>query len=124
MEMEISANMLFSNCTKLTAAPAIPYNVMEIYGTFKDCISLTTAPDMSNASSLKIVTDAFVGCTSLTGTVNFGIAPIVHVYNCFGNVNFATQNITLTGNTTKLDSIGKTGMNYCSTCNGTCKNNH
>ena len=55
---------------------------------------------------------------------------LLKYHDCFGGeaglgfVDFAKQNITLTGSATILDALGETGLNYCATCNGTCQNNH
>lgn len=58
----------FSGCTALVNAPAIPASVKNLTGAFKNCTSLTAAPDLSNA---EVITDAFDGCTALSGSVTF-----------------------------------------------------
>ena len=54
----------FYNCTSLTTAPTIPSRVTNMYQTFYNCTSLTTAPTIPN--SVTNMTYTFYGCTSLT----------------------------------------------------------
>ena len=111
----------FWECTSLIIAPEIPENIATMTGTFKDCTSLTTAPIIpSGMSSLSGIFDS---CTSLTGTVTINSNPGNYA-NCFSDVDFKAQNLTLTGTSTILDTIGVTGINYCKECNGCCQNNH
>ena len=52
----------------------------------------------------------FVNCTSLTGKIEINANPTSYD-NCFHSVDFNTQNIMLTGNSTKLDALKATGIN-------------
>ena len=54
----------FFNCTSLTTAPVIPNSVTDMYGTFFNCTSLTTAPAIPD--SVTSMYETFQGCTSLT----------------------------------------------------------
>lgn len=109
----------FWNCKQLESAPVIPSSVTKLEYTFKGCTNLKTAPVIhENVEGLSY---AFEGCTALTGTIVINSRIISAAPSCFAEVNFDTQNITLTGNSTKLDTLGQTGLNYCEHCNGTCQ---
>jgi hypothetical protein len=134
----------FSECSSLIEAPEIPSSVRNMSSTFSRCTSLTTTPtipngvtDMTNTfaycsglktvstipSSVEDVCRTFFGCTSLTGTIEINTNP--PSYNdCFKYVDFEANNLTLIGSSVKMDLIGATGKNYCSTCNGYCTNSH
>ncbi len=56
----------FWGCSALTEAPELPESVKILKGTFYNCTALTSAPDISNAED---ITQAFDGCTNLTGEV-------------------------------------------------------
>ncbi|MBR6513620.1 MAG: leucine-rich repeat protein [Clostridia bacterium] len=58
----------FSGCTALTKAPAIPASVTNMTQTFRNCTKLKAAPDITNVA---IITEAFDGCTALSGSVSF-----------------------------------------------------
>ena len=64
--------MTFYNCTSLTTAPAIPNSVTSMYSTFWGCTSLTTAPTIP--SSVTNMEYTFKACTSLT------TAPVIPSY--------------------------------------------
>ena len=146
-ESVINIDRTFSHCTSLTTPPSIiPNSVKNMTYTFNGCTSLTTPPDMSHAtkvtnmycsfqgcSSLKTspvipnsvtnMTCTFSSCKSLTGIISINANPTT--YNgCFYELDFSTQNLNLAGTSTILDELGQTASNYCTTCNGTCKNNH
>lgn len=70
----------FVNCTSLTTAPVIPNCVTSMNGTFVNCISLTTAPIIP--SSLTDMSGTFFGCTSLTGTIEVNANPTSY-NSCF-----------------------------------------
>ena len=115
----------FAGCTSLTVAPVIPNTVTDFNGTFSNCTSLKNAPRVP--SSVEDMSYAFKNCTSLTGAIEIHTNSLSSKYEynfCFSDVDFAKQNIILSGETTMLDEIGSTGKNYCSECNGTCKGNH
>lgn len=118
---------IFESCSALTDLSnwVIPGNVQYMTMAFYKCTSLKYAPVIpSSVTSAQMV---FYGCTSLTGTVeihaNLTSAMVKGNY-WFKNVNFATQNITLTGTATCLDELGSSGSNYCAECNGTCQGAH
>ena len=54
----------FENCTSLTTAPVIPDGVTIMTDTFENCTSLTTAPVIPDG--VKIMYCTFYGCKSLT----------------------------------------------------------
>ena len=111
----------FWDCTSLIVAPEIPENIATMTGAFKNCTSLITAPIIP--SGISSLSSTFDSCTSLTGTVTINSSP-GNYDNCFSNVDFKAQNLTLAGTSTKLDTLGETGVNYCKECNGCCQNNH
>ena len=111
----------FMGCTYLKTAPVIPSSVTNLSSTFSDCISLTQAPVIPN--SVTNMYGTFWDCKSLTGKVEINANPTKYKY-CFENLNFRTQEIKLTGTLTMLDTLGGTGRNYCSTCNGACSGSH
>jgi hypothetical protein len=110
----------FSSCRNLKTAPAIPSGVTNMKSTFANS-KITTAPVIPK--SVTNMEYTFNGCHSLTGTIEINANPSSY-NNCFYNVDFSSQNLTLTGASTKLDSIGATGKNYCNTCNGCCFGTH
>ena len=63
-------NSMFSSCTSLTTAPALPADTLAIYcyhGMFSGCTSLTTAPALpATTLAENCYRDMFSGCTSLT----------------------------------------------------------
>ena len=108
----------FSGCEILKEAPVIPDGVINMEATFSCCYALTSAPVIpSNVDNMK---GTFQICTGLTGTVEINaVSPTKD--NCFQGVDFETQNITLSGTSASLDVLGKTGTNYCTNCNGVCR---
>jgi hypothetical protein len=110
----------FLGCTALETPPVIPEGVSSLKSTFKNCTSLRTAPRIpANATYLE---EAFSGCTALTGTIVVDAGPKRAHDNShmsvFSNVDFQSQHIRLTGSSTVIDEIGKSGRNYCALCNG------
>ncbi|MBQ8626747.1 MAG: leucine-rich repeat protein [Agathobacter sp.] len=119
----------FSGCSALTAAPSIPSKVQNLESTFKGCVKITSMPsipssvtNMSNTfegcSALKTATTipssvvymnaTFKDCVNLTGTITIHASPNTYT-NCFAGT---TKNITLTGNSSKLNQIreGRTNI--------------
>lgn len=92
----------FCACKSLTTAPVIPDSVENMKETFDECISLTTAPAIPENVSNMYAT--FSGCTGLTGTIEINANPNLYDY-CFYGVNFAEQNLTLTGSSEKLEKL-------------------
>ena len=111
----------FSGRSNMKIAPVIPESVTNINCAFLSCSALERAPVIHE--NISILYNAFWGCKSLTGDIVINTNTTAYS-NCFASVDFSTQNITLKGSSSNLDNIGKTGVNYCMTCNGTCKNNH
>ena len=99
----------FYGCKKLKIAPEIPNTVTSMKMTFYGCTSLTTAPVIPN--SVINMFQTFYGCTSLTGEVTINANPVGYD-NCFSEVDFEKQNLTLKGDSTMLAEIGATGINY------------
>lgn len=115
-----SLRQTFFECDALEIAPAIPETVTTLFETFRGCTSLTTAPYIS--SSVNNMKYTFFNCTSLTGNITIDAVFDASAYlsGCFGGVDFKAQNITLYGPKKHLDNLGRTGTNYCDTCNGKC----
>ena len=113
----------FSGCANLITAPVIPSNVTDVTNAFYNCTSLTTAPVIH--SGITKMTNVFNRCTSLTGTVEINANPSQYDHPFYG-VDFAAQNLTLTGESTMLDEIGAEdgATNYCADCNGKCQGTH
>ena len=112
----------FTNCTALKTAPVIPNSVTSMDSTFYNCRALTTGSTIP--SNVTDVHDIFASCTSLIGRIEINANPTTY-FGCFGDINFSSQNLTLVGSSTMLDTIGTAGtINYCATCNGTCSSSH
>ena len=111
----------FQSCTTLKTVPTISNNTTDMSWAFDNCMSLTTIPAIP--SSVINMYHTFSNCTSLTGTIEINANPTDY-NDCFLGVDFEAQKITLTGTSSILDEIGKTGTNYCTTCNGYCKGSH
>ena len=124
----VSMRRTFYGCTSLTTAPTIPNSVTDMEGTFEKCTSLTTAPTIPNSvtdmertfekcTSLTVapiipenVTNmsiTFSGCTSLTGNIVINANP-ENIALCFSGT---IKPITLSGTSTKLESLAKTSSN-------------
>ena len=97
----------FSGCSSLITAPVIPSSVTTMNGTFTNCSSLTTAPIIP--VNVKNVSSTFKNCTSLTGNVIINSNAENGYTECFYGVYVNSQNITITGTSTKLDNIKATG---------------
>ncbi len=97
----------FSGCSSLITAPVIPSSVTTMNGTFANCSSLTTAPIIP--VNVKNVSSTFKNCTSLTGNVIINSNAENGYTECFYGVYVNSQNITITGTSTKLDNIKATG---------------
>lgn len=112
---------IFSGCKSLVDASniVIGSNVVFLDCGFVNCTSLKKAPNVSNTTASMLNT--FLNCTSLTGTVKFNGNPRRN-NSIFEGVDFEAQNLTLAGSASALDTLGSTGNNYCSECNGKCSN--
>ena len=117
---------MFSGCTSLTVAPAIPNKITNLYGNFENCTALRDVSQLIIPSGTVSLNTTFKNCTSLTGTITINGEPHNSSYyeGCFAGVDFETQNITLSGTSTYLDTFGATGTNYCAECNGKCNGGH
>jgi hypothetical protein len=114
----------FSQCSNLTEFPNIPNGVTNMRMTFFYCSALTDATEVIIPVSVTDIADCFQFCTSLVGTMRIDCNPEIYTY-CFQGVNFKTQNLTLAGDSTMLDTIGSSSnSSYCRTCNGHCNGNH
>ena len=110
----------FKNCTSLVTAK-VPKNIVGLSHTFQGCNSLTTVGDIpSNVTNMY---GTFYGCTSLSGTVEINANPSV-IEMSFEGINFETQKLKLSGKSRYLEAMGKTGINYCTECNGHCDRTH
>ena len=99
----------------------IPNSVTNMKQTFANCPLMVNAPTIP--ASVTNTYWTFYLCPSLTGNITINANPTTYS-SMFGHVDFANQHITLIGSSTMLDTLGATGRNYCSECNGVCKNNH
>ena len=79
--------------------------VLSINATFKDCTALTQAPAVP--STVKDMTSAFAGCSSLTGTITIYATPEQYS-NCFTDT---VESIVLTGNDAVLPDLSATSVN-------------
>ncbi|MBQ8627348.1 MAG: leucine-rich repeat protein [Agathobacter sp.] len=113
----------FSGCTSLVNAPSLPNGISNINRVFYNCTSLINAPIIPN--NITSMQCTFSNCTNLSGVIEINANPnrtnsSDDYMEFFKNVDFESQNITLTGESTMLDEIGATGTNYCAECNGKC----
>lgn len=125
-ENTTSMQYMLKGCTALIDASklVIPEKVVNVCGVFQNCKNLKNAPIMpKNAYRMYWL---FENCTSLTGTITFNTEFEANIWakDSMSGVDFEAQNLTLTGTSTYLDGIGRTGVNYCETCNGKCQGNH
>jgi len=113
----------FNGCKSLKCDINLPDSVTTLHCAFSGCTSLTTV--RSIPSGTVSMDNAFANCTSLTGTILVNAEPRSwNMSGAFENVNFETQNITLIGTSSYIDTMGATGTNYCAECNGCCKGGH
>ena len=126
----ISLYATFARCYLMEEMPDIPNGVIDMSGTFDACEGMKIAKPIPE--SVQIMDTTFRECYALEGIVEIN-AQIKSLENAegfsviseaFSTVDFAAQNITLTGSCPYLDEMGATGDNYCPECNGACKNNH
>lgn len=71
----------FAN-TPLIEAPAIPSSVVSMSSCFSNCSSLTSPPDLSNATALTSMYCCFKGCTSLATAPSIP-STVTDMYCCF-----------------------------------------
>ncbi len=95
----------FRDCERMITAPAIPNKVNNMNGTFSGCARLETAPTIPD--SVTIMKETFYLCASLTGNIVINANPEVVEY-CFDRT---IKPITLSGTSTKLESLAKTSSN-------------
>ena len=112
----------YYHCTSLAEAPTLPNNIRSLTATFSGCSSLRTAPVIPSAVSG--LAQTFRGCTSLNGIIEINAQDSGYDLACFIGVNFAKQNITITGTYTDFEELFSHSTNACIDCRGTCKNNH
>ena len=102
-----SLSFTFDYCTSLLIAPQIPDGVEDMTGTFRDCIRLINAPQIPE--SVTGMEQTFFLCKSLTGEISINANPVVYT-ECFFDVNFNEQKLTLTGDSLILDNLMQTGI--------------
>ena len=91
----------FYNCTSLTTAPTIPSRVTNMYQTFYNCTSLTTAPTIPN--SVTNMTYTFYGCTSLTIPPDMSNASsVTNMESTFDNCTSLTVAPTIPSSVTNM----------------------
>lgn len=122
----------FYGCTSLKKANTFSPSTWSITlnETFYGCTALNDVSEFVISKYVESLKGTFYGCSSLTGIIT--INSILDDYgenenyykNCFAEVDFEAQNITLTGTSAYLDTLGATGTNYCTECNGKCNGTH
>ena len=91
----------FYNCTSLTTAPTIPSRVTNMSQTFYNCTSLTTAPTIPN--SVTNMTYTFYGCTSLTIPPDMSNASsVTNMESTFDNCTSLTVAPTIPSSVTNM----------------------
>lgn len=75
----ISLMGAFSDCASMTAAPAIPNTVTDMWNAFSGCTALVQAPVIP--ASVTSLNWAFMGCSSLTGIIEVNGLPAAYT-NC------------------------------------------
>ena len=97
----------FRNCDNLIDASNIniPSGVVEARNCFDDCNNLTTAPEL--VSSLKDISQMFIGCNNLTGDIVVNCEPDSYE-ECF---KWTSTTITLSGSSSKKAEIAATITN-------------
>lgn len=114
----VSVDFLFYECKALIEAPVIPESVTTMLSTFNDCKALRTVQAIPKG--VTTIENVFYNCKSLTGTIIINTNAKVYS-NCFYGVDFKSQKLTLSGASTMLDNMGKSGNgSYCANCNGYC----
>ena len=106
----------FQGCDNLKTVTSISQNVTDMEHCFEKCILLENVPAIP--SGVGYAAYLFADCTSLTGELEINGACSLSSSSVFYNVDFEAQSLTLTGSSTRLDTLGKTGKNYCEVCNG------
>lgn len=87
----------FFNCTSLTTAPEIPSGVIDMSGTFSNCQVLTTLPKIPN--SVITMQSTFTNCTSLTDISNLVIpSSVKDMFYLFQNCTSLKGNIEINAN--------------------------
>ena len=122
----VEASGVFVCCENLKTAPVIPNGVKSISQMFVGCFNLKTAPVIPE--SVENLSHAFAECYSLEGILEINAKPDLNNENSLSYVlgvpnycvDFAVQQLTLTGTCEYLDEIGYTGANYCPICKGYC----
>ena len=96
----------FSECINLEEAPVIPDGVEVMYETFRGCTSLKTAPAIPK--SVTSMSRTFYKCTKLQGTIRIDADPTEYDY-CFSDAATEGTGLVVTGSSSILDKIIKTG---------------
>ena len=125
---------VFAGCKKMVVAPAIPASVTTLRFAFTKT-GLIATPEMSHLTNLTYmlgafeeckqlkttsaipenvtnISQAFYGCTSLTGTVEIRATNLEEYNLTFRNVNIKGQGITFTGVESSCNKVKTTGYNY------------
>ena len=94
-------NRSFRNCTSLQSAPAFVETTDEtaLY-TFEGCTSLQETPDMSKATTLRLLSSTFNGCTNLKRAVI--PSQVIKLSNTFNGCT-SLKNVTIQGSECEID---------------------
>lgn len=106
---------MFSGCTNLTAAPAIPGNIGEecCASMFSGCTSLTAAADVSGVSSVgkNGMKEMFRGCTSLASAPSLAALRTIGQYGLDSMFRGCTS-LAAGADLSAVTSVGDGGCNY------------
>ena len=102
---------VFAGCTNLVVAPKISNYTEDMSGMFDGCTSLTTAPAL-NYVSIRNMTNAFRGCTSLEGEISICCNDVTEYAGCFEGVDMSKITLTGTASNATKNKLGRTGLNY------------
>lgn len=108
--------LTFYDCRSLTTAPAIPNNVTNMDSTFYDCLALTTAPAIPN--SVTDMSYTFYNCTSLTTTPTMP-SSVTNMNSTFYKCSNLTTAPTIPSSVTNMGST----FYYCTSLTGTIEVN-
>ena len=107
----------FGLCGNLVTITNLPSSLVDMSWAFHGCSALQNVPAIP--SSVLYMSGAFNTSDKICGELVVNANPIT--YTDWINVDFNTTQLTLSGTSNSLDTLGSIGKNYCSECNGTCK---
>lgn len=119
----VDMRVAFGACEKIVLPPDLSAcnKVENMRSAFSNCKSLTVAPVIP--ATVKEMDYVFNRCTLIEGTIVINANPTTYKFWISKN-DFEAKNITLTGDSAMLDTLGAQGLNYCPECNGKCVGSH